>query len=997
MAAPGALGVAVDSEGYMYTYGSVVTGPLKLVRFTPAASGYDPANEEIAYEPDATTVLTEQPGFSFRSGLAIGRNDHLFVDFRDHINEYGNAAEGNPLLDSTIGAGDLHESAWITVDRRNGDIYASDSVKAFAAATVKVFDGETAGNPLKRTISGFDANQGLVSAAVDEATGHVFVDDINSDKARKRIYEFPQAAGNQTVAADSIATLEHGFNYVAFPRIAISNAPGSANQGYLYVPIGGETPGHLYAFEPIPPIEPPSVGALSVSDVTASEAEVHATINPGAAATSYAFEIAPTSVVEQEGFATAVSFGGGSLVASTEDSRVAAPTGGLLPGTPYTVRVVASNECHPTTEPGVLCSAEAQSTFVTLEEPTPAGGCPNGALRTGASAALPDCRAYELVTPPDTGARAPTGIGFVGDLFATREVSADGQSVSFLTMGGIVPRTEGAGGQSGDVYRAARGPAGWHTALAGPTGAQTIGSSPGGVSADHLHLFWKVAGNDPLASINGQETRYVRYPDGHSTLVGRGSIGEDQNAAGLWIAAGGTHILFSSTVRLEPNAPGGAAVLYDRTADEATHVVSLLPGDVPPPDGASASFAGTAADGSAVAFRIGASLYARFDNAATFQLGTGAGAFAGFAAGGTRAFYLNGGDLFAFTAATEQTQELTATGDVTVVNVARGGGVAYFTSPTALPVEPGPTGALPLAGQPNLYATDGTSTEFVGTVTARDVAGEPTQDRTVDGLGLWVRGVEERRGSVDPSQVTADGSVLVFSSRADLTAAGTGGKAEIYRYDRLRNSLDCLSCDPARLPAKAGASLVSLANVPFQPAPFSSFAEVANLSAGGDRVFFQTPEALVAADTDQLQDVYEWEANGVGSCARPEGCVFLISSGHSARANYLYGASATGDDVFFTTSDRLLGSDPDETSSIYDARVGGGFAADSLFPCQGEACRGQPSPAPALSAPASPASGAIGNVTRPRARKCPKGKHRVTRKGKQICVRSKRGQKRGHR
>ena len=45
------------------------------------------------------------------------------------------------------------------------------------------------------------------------------------------------------------------------------------------------------------------------------------------------------------------------------------------------------------------------------------------------------------------------------------------------------------------------------------------------------------------------------------------------------------------------------------------------------------------------------------------------------------------------------------------------------------------------------------------------------------------------------------------------------------------------------------------------------------------RVFFDTLDALVAQDTNNDHDVYQWEAQGAGSCARPAGCVGLISSG----------------------------------------------------------------------------------------------------------------------
>jgi hypothetical protein len=238
------------------------------------------------------------------------------------------------------------------------------------------------------------------------------------------------------------------------------------------------------------------------------------------------------------------------------------------------------------------------------------------------------------------------------------------------------------------------------------------------------------------------------------------------------------------------------------------------------------------------------------------------------------------------------------------------------------------------------------------------------------------------------SRSSADGSVLVFRSRADLTGYRAGGKAEIYRYDAGAGMLSCLSCDPTGGPAGGDARLLSVnpgtgvGAGGHTPPSFSSL--IPNLSADGRRAFFQTPERLVPADNDGLIDVYEWEAQGKGSCADPRGCLFLISSGKSAHDNYLFGVSESGDDVFISTTDLLTREDEDETPSVYDARANGGFApaGERAGECLGEAC--QPAAvAPGEATPASSIFRGAGNIG---AKHCPKGRHLVRHGGKTRCV-----------
>ena len=447
--------------------------------------------------------------------------------------------------------------------------------------------------------------------------------------------------------------------------------------------------------------------------------------------------------------------------------------------------------------------------------------------------------------------------------------------------------------------------------------------------------------------------------------------------------------------QLEPNAPpDGIRAVYDRTRDpvtgaEQTHVVSLLPGDITPSQ--DAFYLGASADGEGIAFTIGGTLYLRVANEVTYEIGSGA-EFAGVSEGGGRIFYLQGEDLFAFDTATEATIPFSEVGDAVAVNVSRDGTRAYFASEEAIAGSgPSPNGANPQAGSQNLYLSEEGDISFIGTVTDRDVEGRTdTAVGQVDGLGLWTRALSIRRPGFDPSRLTADGGVFLFQSRADLDGFQPGEEPQIYRYDAAADLLDCVSCPPTKVTGGDGADLMSFF-IGNGSAPFGPSAFVANLNTAGTRAFFESTEALVSGDTNEVRDVYEWEQQGTGSCTKPGGCVYLISTGHSETDSYLFGHSASGEDAFFTTNEILAPGDQ-TTLSVYDARVGGGFPPPATDICVGEGCRPSLSPPPGMAAPESGARSKSGNV----GQACPKGKHRVKRKGKPVCVKNKQAKHKKH-
>jgi hypothetical protein len=990
--APAAM--AIDSNGVLYVW---LAKSGQLARFEPCGT-YEPAAEEVEYcNPPALVVLAgpecprsciREGSFQVFVGMTVDRsNDHIFLDWGGLMVEYGSAEEGNPELrmtDSFEGSGGTGFAAGLTVNSSQQKLYAQEPEERIGIydltqgvaqeefVRVGSFEAATSGVP-----GGHFG--GLPSLAVDEGTGNIFIDDTEHG----HLWEFDEEG--KYLATVDFPTQGNGAEGL---QIAVDNGLTSPNgklseengRGrYLYVPSNPKGIGHSFAFF-VSEVRPPKVKSATTTTISADEAGLRAQINPGNLQTTYTFE------VKLEGAAEWTTVGGGTIAAGNLDAEVSASARGLTAGTHYIFRVVAANEKG---------SDEAIGSFATYPslpaEPSP---CPNALLRTGLSALLPDCRAYELVTPPDTNARAPLGSENEGGGYTTRQVSPAGDKVPFRVEGGALPGMEGVGGLKGDPYLATRTSTGWSTAHTGPSGGEAASVAPGTTSPDQGYSFW--AGTGEGSAVLGGVTSYVRYPDGHSELVGQGSLGTDPQATGKLISENGGHIVFntggfaSPALQLEPEAaPDGTQAVYDRTSDGITHVVSLEPGDIPFSAGENALFQGASFDGVGIAFAVGNTLYLRYDDKETFEIGEGV-EFAGVAEGGGRIFYVEDGNLEAFDVASGSVIQFADTNAAVIpTTISADGSSAYFLSKNVVPGSgANPEGDKAKAGAQNLYRSREGQIAFVGTVTERDVVGvKISAVNSVDGLGLWTsasRGTNPGIYGIVPARSTPDGNVFLFKSRAPLTSYDPAGHAEIYRYDSVGNELQCLSCNPTGTSAQSDATLQSETREGSEL--FSGISWPENLRADGRRAFFESSEPLVVEDVDGLQDVYEWEDQGVGSCTQPGGCLYLLSSPQSRRNEYLWAVSRSGDDVFFLSSDLLTRTDADETPSIYDARVGGGFAEPASAECEGEGCRSQVTPPPPLPAGNSPVQGPGDNV---KPRVCGKGKHKVKRAGKVRCVRNK--------
>lgn len=775
----------------------------------------------------------------------------------------------------------------------------------------------------------------------------------------------------------------------------------------------------------------PSIQAQVFSQITEVGATLEATINPRGEATRYHFEY-----VDQAGFdasewagATEVPLGGAEIPAGSSGVGVSVAIAGLIPGTGYHFRVVATNPKGEATGP--------DSAFVTFAPASPA---------------LPDARAYEQASPIDKNG---TNVGGTTD---TVQAARGGNGITFYSNAGL-PGGEGA--QNFPLFLATRGgsPSAWTTqgllppASTGPRGFLTgwsedlawsfsanffpgssgtlyakqsssheltqIAAGLGGTGAsgqpvpayagtsadDSIVVFEDIAalaagaksgkrnvyawdrssGAIRLASVfnNGvapTQGAYAGPYDWFSTF-GPGASGNYYTQFGKVISDDGTHIFFTAAnsnqiyVRINPLQPQSAVNGQGECLEPAaacTVQVSKSQAAVPDPLGEMPAILDQATpDGRFVLFMSPGKLT---DDATTGPTDEGRDLYR---------FDVETGGLIDLTPDPSATNGAAVQG---VVGISDDGSYVYFVANGNLASGGSAGTCTPEKGNCSLYVWHAGTTKFIAPMNA----GPAPNSAVESDLANWLPGpglLARRFGRT--SRVTADGKVLVFRSRLRLTAYDNDGEREIYRYDAAGGEiLNCISCNPTNLPPAGSAGLQSIPE-PFVGSKTQASFLTRNLSASGDRIFFDTPDQLVVTDVNGVNDVYEWEAKGTGSCqteAVAGGCLFLISTGTSPEPSYFGDASPSGNDIFFFTEQALVMQDRDPLQDVYDARVGGGIPAQNTSEpplCSGESCLGTGTSGPVTSPPASVAANGSGNV---KPLKCKKGEKKVKRNGKTVCV-----------
>ncbi len=673
---------------------------------------------------------------------------------------------------------------------------------------------------------------------------------------------------------------------------------------------------------------------------------------------------------------------------------------GLEPTT-YHYRVVAVNQWGTT--------RSADSTF-NFQAPA----CPNAHVRQQTNASyLPDCRAYELVSPGNAGAvsffpgsviKEPGGeFSSVAEILGITAADASGLATDpsrFAFFGGegsIVglhpPNT------LLDRYVATRTNHGWVTTYPGLAGKEAL-TVEDPICNERLNLCMDAHGPYIFGEGTPPSGRYLWDATGKSLgrLPTNISVVPDGDHFKGEVKPSPDFSHFDFSSRNVPFAPGGLesapGSAYDNNiAAETVKLISKLPDGEPipqvlPRSGESIKFPAISEDGSHILMSVeGESgeqkLYLSINDAAAIYLGEGT--FAGMTSGGTKIAFVSREQLVPEDTDTSADMYMweQATGAVKILSQGNGNGntdfcAAFFTEKCDVQVlktqRPELDNAMAeKSGDIYFYSPEQLDPANPGVLNERNLYvyrnGHPQYVTTLD-----------PETEVDRIQVSPSGDHMAFLSRTQATSYsnvsvdnGTSGDTqeptaweEMYTYNPETNEILCASCIPSGQPPTIWTTDTGHSNN-------SNKDVMASMSGpfmtNDGRVAFTTADALVPADTNEKLDVYEFSGN------RPQ----LITSGTGERDTLggalFYPASHTGleafskdgTDLYFSTFETFVPEDENGNFvKFYDARTNGGFPIESPhLPCTAaDECHGDSTSAPGEPSFATGANlGASGNLT----------------------------------
>jgi hypothetical protein len=458
-----ACGVAVDPAGHVF----VGSYPSKIREYTPTANPVvesDPVVSSAASLPQICNVAVDGLGniysatfngeqvaklegiaaltaFSVAPGAPIVADpvaNDVYLDRGSEFAQYDSTAS----LVSLSGAGQLVGSQAIAVNGKTEVVYAgnggSGKIDVFGPL-VPLFEA-TAEPP-----SGLAGSEATLAATVNPA-GQT-VTECRFEYGTSESY-------GQTVPCVGAIAADEADHPVSAPISGLT--PATAY--HFRVTVVSASSGTHHSADLEFETAGPAIEAQVATGVGASEATLTARIDPRGALTTYHFEYLTEAQYQSEGgFASPQTIRtpipDGPVGEDEEGHGVSASIVALQPATIYYFRVVATS-----TASGNPTVFGVPRTLLTRGGESPLGGeCSNETLRAeNGSLALPDCRAYEQVTP----------IFKNGGFSQGDEFAFDGPRVSQMTLGSI-GSTENTG-VVGSVYEYTRAESGWATTARTP-------------------------------------------------------------------------------------------------------------------------------------------------------------------------------------------------------------------------------------------------------------------------------------------------------------------------------------------------------------------------------------------------------------------------------------------------------------------------------------------------------------------------------------------------
>lgn len=960
-----ACGVTVDPAGNVYVglysyYGEInkyvpSTNPVTSSDYTASVTGvYKPCNVATGSSADVFVAswsegpIARYEASQFGSLSPQGANvdvlgstlavdpatDEVYVDEGDAIAQFGSHGEPfeRPISSfASSGEGAIGGSYGVAVDGGSGEVYASNG-----SGGISVFGP----NLIVPSVStGAATNVQATSATISGAVNPSGV------ALTECVFEYGETTTYEHSApcAESLASIGEGDEYVEV-RADLTGLSQEVTYHYRLVAENAEgTSGGLDQSFVTP--GPPIVTQTSLSGIAYTEAQVSAAIDPNNASTTYHVEYGTSKAY---GSSTPESSPVGS---DAEAHQVTAQLSGLQSGDTYHFRFVASNSVDVTYGPDETLRTYAQSI---------AGGeCANEERRREQDATwLPDCRAYEMVSPLDKNGSDVFGAG------TTVLGAATGDRASFFAPVGFGETTgSGIGGLT--QYVAVReANAGWTTHGITPTPERESLQYLAGVtvsplfSEDMTHAVTEGVGlpaGGPTA-IQGGENVYVENTATGALQPITTPLGEpitqigsfSQTGPGIKATSGDLGVVtYETRLNLLTEAEGSEPKLY-AWEHGALKLAGVLPNGSLPASGSTAPFPGSfdteenqargavSRDGSRIAFMAEGQLYLRREGTSTAWVSQSEASAPNHEPQSVRFEEMTSDGRHVLFATTDRLLDSDPGG-------ATYGLYLYTDSP-----DPESESNLTFIARVN-----GPEEELVAGMSedAKRIYfyTQATSEIAETGTYLWDEGTLHAVASTTfaPARRTvetsADGRTLAFMSEEALTSANARASTyEMYVYDEEHETLTCASCLRTGAPTEAPAEL-AIGALEHPPTGTPNLSEQQRfLARNGGYVFFSTAEPLVGQDVNGLSDVYEYDVQ--------TGEVDLLSTGTGEGGAWFADADENGENVFIVTAQSLLAQDTDKLIDVYDVRVGGGFPQPKpeVGSCVGDECQGTPSAPPSF-------------------------------------------------